>query len=80
MADYEDTITRLQTVLSHQEKQIEELSEMTSAQWKEIDLLKRKVSSLISKIEDMEIESAEDKTGEAKTVAEIAAAEKPPHY
>lgn len=80
MAHDDDALTKLQMLVAHQDKQIEELSDMTSAQWKEIDFLKRKIDALMSRIDGLENNAADDKSSEAKSVSEMAAAEKPPHY
>lgn len=75
-----DKLTDLETLVAHQDKQIADLSEMTAAQWTEIDLLKRQVQWLVGRVKDMESSTREDKTDGARSVTEIAAAEKPPHY
>ena len=64
MAD--DKIIAIETTLSHHERQIQELSEMISAQWKEIERLKRRLEEVQSKIEE---------DGDAPP-----ASVKPPHY
>ncbi|HNS45136.1 MAG TPA: SlyX family protein [Alphaproteobacteria bacterium] len=80
MSEDHDRLLKLEMLVAHQDKQIEELSDMTTAQWKEIDFLKRKIDRLMSRIDDMESGAADDKTGDTKSVSEMAAAEKPPHY
>ena len=64
MAD--DKIITIETTLSHHERQIQELSEMIGAQWKEIERLKRRLDEVLSKI---------DEDGGAPP-----ASAKPPHY
>lgn len=80
MKNVQEKITGLEMLIAHQEQQIADLSDMTGAQWKEIDLLKQQVKYLLGRIRDMESSSAEDKMADATTVTEMAAAEKPPHY
>ena len=72
-------ITELERLVAHQDKQIEELSDMTSAQWREIDALKTQVAYLARRIHD-DANGADDKSAEAKSVTEFAAMNKPPHY
>lgn len=72
-------ITELERLVAHQDKQIEELSDMTSAQWREIDVLKTQVTYLIHRLRD-DAHSADDKSADAKSVTEFAALNKPPHY
>ncbi|HPQ51038.1 MAG: SlyX family protein [Alphaproteobacteria bacterium] len=80
MNDNSDDITRLETMIAHQEKQITDLSDMTSSQWREIDTLKQQVYYLISRFKDMEQDHSTSKADRVQTVSEMAAAEKPPHY
>ncbi len=80
MTDKNNHIERLEMLIAHQDKQINDLSDMTAAQWKEIDLLKHQVHFLLNRIKDMEHGTGESKSDGAKTVTEMAAAEKPPHY
>ncbi|PZP55055.1 MAG: SlyX protein [Micavibrio aeruginosavorus] len=72
----EERINSIETALAHHEMQIQELSEIINQQWKEIERLKRNLEKAYDKIS--EIESSEDTEG--KSVTEIAAANKPPHY
>jgi uncharacterized coiled-coil protein SlyX len=76
----EDRLTRIESLLSHQEKQIQDLSEMTAQQWKEIDRLKRSLSMTQKQLQALETSGGESKTAGANSVAEFAALEKPPHY
>jgi uncharacterized coiled-coil protein SlyX len=75
----EDRLNRIETTLAHQEQQIEDLSEMIRLQWKEIDLLKRRLDHTQNLLSDLQSNPA-DEPGEPLSVSEIAAAEKPPHY
>ncbi|OIN86640.1 MAG: hypothetical protein AUJ12_05010 [Alphaproteobacteria bacterium CG1_02_46_17] len=80
MTKKNDHIERLEMLITHQDQQINDLSDMTAAQWKEIDLLKHQVHFLLTRAKDMEQNSGESKSDGAKTITEMAAAEKPPHY
>lgn len=80
MNTLEDKISKLEMLVAHQDRQIVDLSDMTAGQWKEIDVLKTQVKYLVGRLKDMETSSGDDKLGDAKTVTEMAAAEKPPHY
>ena len=72
----EERITRIEMALAHQERQILDMSEMIAQQWKQIELLNRKLDMAQDKLATLEIS---DKA-ENLSVAEIAALEKPPHY
>lgn len=76
----DDRLNRIEMLLVHQEKQIEELSDMTSQQWDIIDVLKRRLDGAITQMRDMELATQSGKTDGATSVAAMAAAEKPPHY
>lgn len=75
----EDRLNRIETTLAHQEQQIGDLSDMIRLQWKEIDLLKRRLEHTQGLLGDLQTGSAAE-PGQPRSVAEIAAAEKPPHY
>lgn len=72
----QEKITNIESALAHHDIQIQDLSEMISLQWKEIERLKRHLDKAYAKIEDLET------SGDKKqmSVSEIAASEKPPHY
>lgn len=61
-------INKVEETLAHQEQQINDLSDMLIAQGREIDVLKKQVSKLEGKIENIE-------DGDTP-----AANQKPPHY
>lgn len=73
-----DKIEALEMALAHHDRQIEDLSEMISLQWKEIERLKFKLAEAYSKIDEINASSNEGK--QPQSVSDIAAAEKPPHY
>ena len=65
----ENKLTRIQEVLVHQERQIQDLSAMIVRQWDEIDVLKKHVRILQGRVEDI-----------ADVASGQPANEKPPHY
>jgi len=72
MTDLQDRIEALEITISHQETQINDLSEMVSKQWKLIENL----GGLLSKA-DARIESLENNN---PTATPSMLDEKPPHY
>ena len=65
----DEKLNLIESVLAHHERQIHDLSEMVSAQWKEIEALKRKLEQAQEKIVEMQ-----ESTGGPP------ANQKPPHY
>ncbi len=77
---FKNRMEALELKLSYQERQIEELSELATQQWKEIELLKRRLQKTHEEIENY-IEEARESAGEKSlTPTERAARDKPPHY
>ena len=71
---------KIEMALAHQDLQIQDMSEMINAQWKQIEMLKRQLDMAQSKLSALE-SSASDSLQEAGlSVSEIAARDKPPHY
>ncbi len=70
----------LEVLIAHQDKQIQELNEVVTLQWTEIDNLKKYVQRTKSKIEELENSIGELGQDSAMSVADEAAANKPPHY
>ena len=70
MTDQDEKVASLEIKLSHQEKQISDLSDMVAEQWKMIERL----GGLLSKA-DARIESLEN-----NAPAPSLLDEKPPHY
>lgn len=84
MTDKKDEhFIRLETMLTHQEQQINDLNEVVRAQWQEIERLKARLDRTQNKLlalqEDVEVAASKD-GDKGMTVTEMAAAEKPPHY
>ena len=74
-----DRLTAIEMQIAHQEQQIGELNDVITAQWREIDTLKRKLGEAEDKIEDLRYRR-DSGEGDALSSAEIAARDKPPHY
>ena len=74
-----DRFAAIEATLSHQDRQIQDLSDMVSQQWKEIERLKKALIKANDKIEEIQNTSSEA-PDKPMSVTEIAAAEKPPHY
>ncbi len=73
----EKKIENLEMTMAHQDRQIQDLSDMLIAQGKEIDRLKRHIIKTEQKLEEYMDAAKED---EGLSSAEIAARDKPPHY
>jgi SlyX protein len=71
------TISDLETLIAHQDQQIQELNDVVTKQWAEIDVLKKYMLMTKSKIQELE-----DNLGpkEGMSLSDEAAANKPPHY
>ena len=66
--DLSDRIDTLEMRLTFQDDTIETLNQTITAQWREIDALKRKIAQLVERLED------------AQSDAEGPRNEPPPHY
>jgi SlyX protein len=73
-----DRVTELETALAHQEMKVQELSDIVDRQWKDIERLNRRLDRLVERIDEVAAAASEDTDG--KSVTDIAAANKPPHY
>jgi len=73
-------ISNLEMLIAHQDKQIQELNDVVTKQWTEIDGLKKYVQRTKSKIEELESSIGELGQESGMSVADEAAANKPPHY
>ena len=75
----DEQINTMQESVMHHERQINDLSEMVTAQWHEIDHLKKTIEKLNEKLSMVE-DSVQEGGGKAMSVTEMAAQNKPPHY
>lgn len=71
-------IINIETTLAHHERKIDELNEVITDQWKQIDALKRTLDRAMDKIE--QIEDDKDESGEAVSSIDFARQSQPPHY
>ncbi|MBT5185231.1 MAG: SlyX family protein [Kordiimonadaceae bacterium] len=72
MTDLQIRIDALEIKAAHQEQQIQDLSEMVSNQWKNIERLGGQLSKATAKIESLE----NSEPNSAPSLAD----DKPPHY
>tara|TARA_B100000949_G_C14097601_1_gene372726 strand:- start:329 stop:568 length:240 start_codon:yes stop_codon:yes gene_type:complete len=73
-------INDLEVLITHQEKQINELNDVVITQGREIEALKKYVQLTKSKIQELENNISELGNSEHMSVSDEAAANKPPHY
>ncbi len=73
----EERLVKIETMLAHQEQQIQDLSDVVGAQRKEIDMLTRRLEKTQAKLLDLQDAGGEEK---ALSVTEQALRDKPPHY
>ena len=55
----DDRITELETKIAHQEKLLDELNEVVTGQWRDIDILKKKFVLLNEMIQQLDGKSSE---------------------
>jgi len=55
----ENRITELETKIAHQEKLLDELNEVVTGQWRDIDILKKKFVLLNEMIQQLDGKSSE---------------------
>ena len=72
-------IDDLEIMIAHQDKQIQELNEIVTRQWDEIDALKKRLQLTHDKIQELEY-NVNDSGENNMSVSDEAAANKPPHY
>lgn len=65
-------MSKIEETLAHQQQEIQDLNEMVTRQWDEIDMLKKQFLRLKNKIDGIE----SDNHGGSQ----IPANQKPPHY
>ncbi len=76
----DEILQNLEIMLAHHERQINDLSEMISDQWKQIEALKRQLVNAEGKLKALEAGAAESAQDAGMSVSDIAARDKPPHY
>jgi len=77
----DDQLTKIQEIITHQEQQIQDLSDVVMRQADDLDFLKKKMVRMGEKMQVMEEEArASAQGGEGLSVTEQAALNKPPHY
>ena len=70
----------IEIALAHQAKQIEDLSEMTFLQGKEIERLKGQLEMTKQQLSDLESGAKDAKSEVGLSNLEVAILNKPPHY
>ncbi|VAV92902.1 hypothetical protein MNBD_ALPHA01-477 [hydrothermal vent metagenome] len=65
-----DRLLEIESTITHQEQQIQDLSDMVNQQWKEIDRLKKHLSRATERLENLE-----NPSDDSSIPHEI-----PPHY
>lgn len=79
--NHEEITTRLEIALAHQQQQINDLSDMVTAQWREIETLKARLQDAHTRISELQAtRSAGGGEDEPASLAEQLARERPPHY
>ena len=76
----DDKLKNIEIALSHQAKQIEDLSDMTFEQGKKIARLERQLEMTKQQLSDIESGNKDAKSEIGLSGIEIAALNKPPHY
>lgn len=76
-SNIDEKLAEIQEFLAHQDRQIQDLNEVVTAQAKEIDTLKKYIKIKFDKIEN-NLQGINEENH--KSVSEEAAANKPPHY
>lgn len=74
-----DTRQNMEEMLAHQQRQIDDLSDIVTRQWQEIEALKKRLARLQDKVVTLE-ESGGGEDGKSLSVTEQALRDKPPHY
>lgn len=73
-----EKLNNIEEILTHQEQQVHDLSEMIIAQGNEIKSLRKSLEKMQHKVETLE--DLDSTQGDALSVTEQAARDKPPHY
>ncbi len=75
----EEKIIELETTLAHHEQKIDELSELVTDQWRQIEALKRALSKAEDKIDQMAYDRKDGDSGSGSSIDDLRA-QRPPHY
>ena len=75
--DIDSKIAKMQELMAHQAKEISDLNEVVTTQADEIDALKKYIKLKLDKIENSLLDLGQENH---ESVADEAAANKPPHY
>ena len=72
-------MSKLEEMVAHQSKEIDELNEIVTTQWAEIEAMKKKINDMDQRLQALRNDhyAAED---ENLSVSEIAQRDRPPHY
>lgn len=73
-------IEHIEITLAHQDRQIQDLSEMIAKQWAAIDRLTADLNRALAKLQAQESGAGASEGTDHLSVSEMAALEKPPHY
>ncbi|MCB1532286.1 MAG: SlyX family protein [Alphaproteobacteria bacterium] len=73
------SIDKIEEKIAHQDKEIQDLSDIVFKQGKDIEALKAYIRTLEGKVEALKDDLQEGKDAPA-SVSEMAARDKPPHY
>jgi len=68
-------LVEIERTIAYQDQQIQDLSDMVNAQWKDIDKLKKHLARARERLENLENPSPENASEDGPMVHE-----KPPHY
>lgn len=78
--ELESKIAHLEGLMAHQDQQIQELNDVVTRQWQEIDGLKKYLQLTKTKIQELEENIGELGQKDSLSITDEAAANKPPHY
>lgn len=70
----------IEALIAHQDQQIQELNEVVTRQWEEIDALKKYMKLTKDKMQELESNMGDLGQSEGMSISDMAAADKPPHY
>lgn len=73
-------IDDIEALIAHQDKQIQELNEVVTRQWEEIDALKKYMKLTKNKMQELESNIGELSQNDGMSISDMAAMDKPPHY